>query len=291
MNDKYITEKYCGSFAVHERRFFFNTTMKKRRKVINMKQKEELDYYEEIKDWNFEMFEIESEKFTDWDMYEKLNQLATKNSKILDLGTGGGEKVIQFFPECQEILGTDFSEGMIETAKENLKHSQRKNISFRLMDNLKMDVPKNYFDIVVARNTITDPKQIYDCLKPGGYLLIHGVDKYDCWSLKMTFGYGQAFHDKKPISIIDYENVLKAGFEDVELIPIHEREFFKNQHLFTEFLKKVPILDDFSEEEQDNKDYYKNYIDDKKLDEYVKHNTYNGKIRLLRRYYGIIAKK
>ena len=256
-----------------------------------MKQVKEKEYYEEIKDWDFSKFEIETESLTNWDFFGVLNEIATKDSKILDLGTGGGEKVLEYFPECQEILATDFSEGMIETANKNLKESGRKNITFRLMDNLKMDVPDDYFDIVVARNTITDPKQIYKCLKKGGYLLIHGVDRADCWNLKVLFGKGQGYNDKKPISLIDYENVLKAGFKDAELIPLHEREYFKNEYLFKAFLKKVPIIDDFSEEENSNKEFYKNELDEEKLDKYISENTYDGKIRLLRRYYGIIAKK
>lgn len=254
-----------------------------------MTRNEELKYYDEIKDWNFDMFEIETENFTNWDLYEILNKFANKNSKILDLGTGGGEKVLKRFPECQEILGTDYSESMINTANKNLITSGRKKITFRLMDNLAMNAPKNYYDIVVARNTVTDPKQIYECLKLGGYLLIHGVDTDDCWGLKMIFH--KEYSKEKPISIIDYENVLKAGFKDVELVPIHQREYFKNRYLFKEFLEKVPILDDFNEEANNKIDYYKEQIDDSLLDEYIKDNTYNGKIRLLRRYYGIVAKK
>lgn len=256
-----------------------------------MKQEKELKFYEEIKDWNFDMFEIETEKLTNWDLYEILKKVTNKKSKILDLGTGGGEKVLEFFPECSEILATDFSQGMIETANKNLKLSKRKNITFRVMDNLKMDVPDNYFDVVVAKNTITDPKQIYKCLKDGGYLLIRGVDQFDCHSLKLLFGRGQAFNDKKPISIVDYENVLNAGFKDVEVIPLYEKEYFKNKEIFMNFLKKVPIIDDFSEEENNTKSYYAKELDEEKIDEYISNNTYNGKIRLLRRYYGLIARK
>ncbi len=256
-----------------------------------MKQEKEKEFYEEIKDWDFSKFEIEAETLTNWNFYEILKELADKNSKILDLGTGGGEKVLRFFPECQEILATDFSEGMIETANKNLKESGRKNITFRVMDNLKMDVPKEYFDIVVARNTVTDPKQIYACLKNGGHLLIHGVDRADCWSLKVLFGRGLGYTDSKPISLIDYENVLKAGFKDVELVPIHEREYFKNEYLFKSFLKKVPIIDDLSEEFGDHKDYYSKELEEEKLNEYIQENTYDGKIKLLRRYYGITARK
>ena len=230
----------------------------------------EKEFYEEIKDW---------------DLYKILKEITTKDSKILDLGTGGGEKLLKSFPDCAEILGTDYSPEMIKTAKKNLKESGRKNIKFRIMDNLKMDVEDNYYDVVVARNTPTDPKQIIKCLKPGGYLLIRGVDKYDCHSLKLTFGKED---QSKPISIIDYENVINAGFKDVELIPIHEREYFKNKYLFKNFLKKVPILDELCEE---GVDYFIKDIDDNLLDKYIKENTYDQGIRLLRRYYGIIARK
>ena len=256
-----------------------------------MRQEEEKEFYEEIKDWDFSKFEIETESLTKWDLYEELRKYATPDSRILDLGTGGGEKVLECFPDCREILGTDFSEGMIETAKKNLLASGRKNISFRLMDNLAMDVPDDYYDIVVARNTVTDPKQIYKCLKTGGYLLIHGVDRDDCWNLKLLFGRGQGFHDKKSMSLTDYENVISAGFKDAELIPLHEREYFKDEKTFREFLKKVPIIDDFSEENFDNTKYYKDDLDDERLDQYIRENTYGGKVRLLRRYYGITARK
>ncbi len=251
----------------------------------------EKEYYEEIKNWDFSMFEIETEKLTNWDLYELINNYATEKSKILDLGTGGGEKLLDYFPDCAEIMGTDLAPSMIETANNNLIKSGRKNITFKVMDNLNMNVPNDYFDIVVARNTVTDPKQIYKSLKKGGYLLLHGVDKYDCHNLKLIFGRGQAYNDQKAISIIDYENILKAGFKDVELVPLHVREYFKNKELFIEFLKKVPVIDDFSEELGDHKQYFSNNLNEELLDKYIKENTYNGKIRLLRRYYGITARK
>lgn len=282
MNDKYYY-KTCGRFAIHERRFVFITTPIKNNKEKAMKQNVK-KYYKNVKDWDFDMFEIESETLTNWDFYEILKKISNKNSKILDLGTGGGEKVTKYFPECEEILGTDYLEEMIETANKNLKTSGRKNISFRVMDNLKMDVPENYFDIVVARHTTIDPKQIYKCLKKGGYLLIRGVeDKDDCYALKLIFGQGQGFDSTKSISLVDYENVLNAGFKEVELVPLYEREYYKNKFLFKKFLEKAPIVSDFSEEG--------NEIDEKLLDLYIKDNTFDGKIRLLRRYYGIVARK
>ena len=194
--------------------------------------------------------------------------------------------------EEEEIIAGDLSKEMINTAKENLAKSGRTDVKFEIIDNLHLEnLPKNYFDVVVARHTVTDPKQIYEVLKPNGYLLIRGVDKYDCHELKKIFGLGQAFNDITPISIIDYENVLDAKFRDVELVPIHEREYFKNEDLLYKFLLKVPILSDFSEENGDIQDFIKKSLDKEKLDLYVSKNTYPKGIRLLRRYYGIVAKK
>ena len=53
----------------------------------------------------------------------------------------------------------------------------------------------------------------------------------------------------------------------------------------------IKIIDDFSEEQEDNKECLTHEIDDELLDEYIQENTYDGQIRLLRRYYGIVAKK
>lgn len=257
-----------------------------------MKKVNEKMYYDQIKDWSFDEFQIETEDLTDWDMFEILKKVTDKKSKILDLGTGGGEKVLSKFPSyASEILGTDYSSAMIETANENLRKSGRTNVSFRIMNNLDMDVPENYYDVVVARNTVTDPKQIFKALKPGGVLLVHGVDMFDCLELKLIFGRGQAMDDKKPISVVDYENILNAGFNEVELVPIHQREYFKNREILKRFLSKVPILDEFSEEEGDFKDFYSPSIEDDKLDAYIKRNTTEKGICLYRRYYGISAKK
>ena len=256
-----------------------------------MKEKE-LEFYGQIKDWSFDEFEIKTERKTNWNMYDLLKKITDENSKVLDLGTGGGEKVLSKYPTyLKEILATDFSEEMIKTANKNLKESGRKKITFRIMDNLNMDTPKEYFDVVVARNTVTDPKQIYETLKDGGYLIVQGVDMYDCHELKRIYGRGQAFHDTKPISIIDYENILDAGFKDVELVPIHEIEYFKDQETLYKFLLKVPILNDFSEEEGGIFDYYMPSLEEDKLEEYIKRNTYPEGIKLQRRLYGIVARK
>ncbi|MBO4813079.1 methyltransferase domain-containing protein [Candidatus Saccharibacteria bacterium] len=250
----------------------------------------EKSFYDEAKDWDFSVIKMDEESLTDWDMYEILRQKVNEKSKILDLGTGGGEKILRYFPEVAEIVGTDLSEAMIETACENLKKSGRKNIVFRTMDNFKMDTSNAYFDIVVARHTCIDPVQIFKTLKPGGELIVRGVDMLDCWELKRVFGRGQAFHDKKPISRIDYEAILDAGFVGVELVPIHVREYYKTGEDLLMLLKKVPILQNFSEDSLEE-EYIYHEVESDLFQKYIEnHKTPQG-ILLIRRYYGITAKK
>lgn len=249
----------------------------------------EHDYYSKLANWSFEDIDYTSEVFTNWIYEDEIKKYVNENTRILDLGTAAGEKVLKKFPNCAEILGTDFSSEMIKSANKNLLKSGRKNITFRVMDNLKMDTPDNYFDLVTARHTIIDPVQIYKTLKEGGQLIVRGVDKLDCWSLKRMFGRGQAYHDVKPISLIDYEAIMDAGFKNVELIPLHVIEYYKTKEDLYALLVKTPILDDFSEESSN--EYERKPIEKEIFEKYVEQNTTKKGIKLIRRYYGIIGKK
>ena len=104
------------------------------------------------------------------------------------------------------------------------------------------------------------------------------------------FQRGQAYKDPKPISLIDYENIMDAGFKQVELIPIHVREYYRTKEDLLALLLKTPILNDFSEIEP-NEDLKQSPIDSTILDSYIKENETEKGILLLRRYYGIVAKK
>ena len=249
----------------------------------------EHDYYSDLANWSFDDIDCVSEVFTNWIYEEEIKKSVNSQSRILDLGTAAGEKVLKRFPDCAQILGTDFSSKMIESANKNLLKSGRKNISFRVMDNLKMDTPNNYFDLVTARHTVIDPMQIYKTLKKGGKLIVRGVDKLDCWALKRMFGRGQAYHDTRPISLIDYEKILDAGFKDVELIPIHVVEYYKTKEDLYALLVKAPILDDFSEEK--NKKYERKPVEKEIFQKYANENITEKGIKLVRRYYGIMARK
>ena len=245
--------------------------------------------YEELGNWDFSNINCKEEYENNWDMYEEIEKYANEKSLILDLGTGGGEKVISKMPKnAGMIIGTDLSPNMIKTANKNLRNYPEIKAKFVVMNNLKLEFPDEIFDIVSARHTVINAKEIYRVLKENGILVLRGVDKYDCWDLKELFGGGQCFNDKIPISKKDFKDIEKAGFKKIELIELKANEYYKTKDDLLALLLKTPILDGFSEILRNEE------ILNKKMnlfEQYVKENTTSKGILLKRLYYGIIAKK
>lgn len=253
-------------------------------------QKNELNYYDNLGNWDFSKIKYKTEKVTDWDFYDKIKENTNENSLCLDIGTGGGEKVLKYYPNVGMIIATDFSNEMIKTANENLKGYPDKNVRFAYMDNMDMKFPNELFDLVSARHTVINAKQIYSTLKEGGVLVIEGIDKKDCWDLKELFKRGQAFNDAFSIAEQDYNDLKDAGFSKIEQVEIYENEHYETEDDLMALLLKVPIIDDFSEINNENF-VHKTEIEKDLFDEYVKKNKTDRGIILRRVLYGIVAKK
>lgn len=248
----------------------------------------EKNFYNQIGNWDFSKINYETEIKSEWNMYKEIEKYITSKSICLDLGTGGGENVIKNYPSAEKIIGTDYSKTMIKTAKENLKYNKRKDIKFKVMNNLRIDYPEESFDLISARHTIIDAKELYRVLKNEGHIIIQGIDKEDCIDLKKIFKRGQAYKDKKSISEIDLENLEKAGFEIIKKEKITEIEFYKTEKDLMKLLLKTPILNNFSEETQEDA---KLPIEKDLLAKYIRDFKEEKGIKLIRKLYGIVAKK
>lgn len=252
-------------------------------------QEKELKRYEEIGNWDFSQIKYTTVQENDWDFYKEIEKVSTNKSLLLDLGTGGGEKALAYLPDVAMIIGTDFSSNMIATANKNKENYPNKNIKFVQMNSLDMTFPNNLFDVVSARHTIIDAKQIYNILANNGTLIMEGVDKEDCLELKELFGRGQAYNDPIPISQIDYENIKNAGFSNITLEKIIQYEYYETPDDLLALLLKTPILDDFSEMSTTN--IHNPQIESDLFDKYVQIHTTDKGIKLRRVLYGIVAKK
>ncbi len=112
--------------------------------------------------------------FTKW----RKSFFSPLKGKILEVGIGTGNN-IEFYGKEAKVTGIDFSEKMLEKAREKLIQSRKKNITLKQMDAENLNFKDNSFDYVVTScvfcsvpNPIKGLKEIRRVLKPTGKLIM-----------------------------------------------------------------------------------------------------------------------
>lgn len=228
--------------------------------------------------WDFSNIKYKTIDNSSFQYFNELNKESAEKI-ILDIGTGGGEKILNNIKNARLIIGTDFSQEMINKAKENSKG--RKDAMFFKMDSNEIKFPDNFFDIVSARHTPFNPDEVFRVLKSDGMLISEQVDEDDCIELKKIFGRGQGFKNKIKQSLQDKSDLIKCNFKDIKFYNIEQEEYYKNEEDLLFLLNNTPIIPDFGKRE---KDYEKFKI-------YVEQNITNKGIYLKRILYGLKAQK
>ncbi|NBJ68838.1 MULTISPECIES: class I SAM-dependent methyltransferase [Clostridia] len=97
--------------------------------------------------------------------------------KVLEVGVGTG-KNLEYYPNKTEVIGIDFSPGMLKRAREKAELLAR-SVQLLEMDAQKLDFPDNTFDTVVSTCvfcSVPDPvqglKEIKRVTKPTGKILM-----------------------------------------------------------------------------------------------------------------------
>ena len=241
-------------------------------------------FYSKQKNWDFSKIKFTTiyEPNNEFDFYHFIKKYSNEKSLCLDLGTGGGENLLRHYPDVGYIIAIDNSKEMIETANKNLQSHNNKKVTFTIGDNLNLKFPNDLFDLVSARNTNSDPLQVFNILKKDGAFVIQGVDTKDCWEIKEYFKRGQNYNQKENFSEMEFKKFKNVGFKSVKLYPILFREYYENKEELLKLLLKAPIINDFENNHE---------IEDDILSEYVKDHLTEKGIELKRVYYGIVAIK
>ena len=245
----------------------------------------EKEYYSKEKNWDFSQikYTIIYNPENEFDFYTMIKKYSNEKSLCLDLGTGGGENLLRYYPEVGYIIAIDNSKEMIETANKNLQLYKDKKVKFVIGDNLNLNFPNELFDLVSARNTNSDPGKVFNILKNDGVFVIQGVDSKDCFEIKEYFKRGQNYNLKENFSEIEYKRFDNIGYKSVKLYPILFTEYYESKEELLKLLIKAPIINDFNTNNRE--------IEDNILNEYVKDHQTDKGIELKRVYYGILAIK
>ena len=132
-----------------------------------MKQK---DYWNKVS---------KTKQFSTTFQIDEFSKYVEKDDVILDVGCGYGRTLNELYTNgYKNLIGIDFSKGMIERAKKI-----NSDIDFRVMNNSKIDLPDNSVDSVILLAVLTcivaDKEQenlvseIHRVLKKGGAIYIN----------------------------------------------------------------------------------------------------------------------
>ena len=246
-----------------------------------MGKNEEKEFYNKIGKtigWDFSNIKCKMVDNSAFQYFDEINK-ESEGKIILDIGTGGGEKILNNIKNARLIIGTDFSKEMINRAKENSK--ERKDAMFFEMDSNEIKFPNNFFDIVCARHTPFNSNEVFRVLKSGGVLISEQIDEDDCIELKKIFGRGQGFEKTIKQREQDKLDLIKIQAKDIQFYDIEQDEYYETEEDLLFLLNNTPIIPDFGKME---KDYEKFNI-------YVEKNKSDRGIHLKRILYGIKAKK
>ena len=182
-----------------------------------------------------------------------------KGDTVVDLGSGAGNDCFVARAETGEtgkVIGIDFTEAMIEKARNNAEKLGFNNVEFRQGDIEKIPMTANVADVVVSNcvmNLVPDkPKafsEVYRILKPSGHFSISDI---------VLVG---ELPEKIKSAAEMYAGCVASAIQKEDYLKIIENSGFKNISLQKE--KAIIVPDDI----------LKNYLNEQEIDEYKNSNS------------------
>ncbi|WP_142826400.1 class I SAM-dependent methyltransferase [Planococcus soli] len=219
-----------------------------------MKDFEYQKFYEaigKVNGWNFSHLRVSADQ-ADWDFNNEVINRCNKRDSLLDIGTGGGENLLEIAHSVERAIGIDLSGAMIESAKDNLKRSRQDNVRFIQMFSKDLRFPEDSFNIVTSRHAPFDSFEVAKVLKKGGVFLTQQVSEGDKQNIKNIFGRGQSFTETDGTLKEKYRTDLKdAGFSKVQSYDSNVLEYYERPEDLLFLLRHTPIIPNFGQDKKD----------------------------------------
>jgi ubiquinone/menaquinone biosynthesis C-methylase UbiE len=144
---------------------------------------------EERRGWDFSRVR-DGREAVPWDYVEVVRNYLRPSDRVLDVGTGGGERFLSLASRFGVGVGVDASAEMIETALANKSASAVENVSFEVMRAEALRFAGGEFDVVLNRHCVVDVGESYRVLRPGGYFITQQVGARNTQNICTLFGCG-----------------------------------------------------------------------------------------------------
>ncbi len=152
--------------------------------------------------WDFSRMQTEREPVP-WDYMEIVPRYLQRSDAILDVGTGGGEKLIAFSQSFGTGVGIDPDPEMIGAAREN--GAAHPNVTFVEMGAETLAFSEATFDVVLTRHAPVCVPEVVRVLKPGGYFVTQGIGAQNMANIREAFGTGSG---------VQYDEEFRSSIEE-----------------------------------------------------------------------------
>ncbi len=179
-----------------------------------------------------------------WNYIKMAKKLVRHSSFLLDIDTGGGERLLELAPLPKNSYATEGYKPNVKVAKKNLKKVGVKVIEADSAHKIPFD--DGYFDLILNRHGAINAKEIYRVLKTGGIFFTQQVDckrnlvdLIKAFNCKPKWTFNNLSYRKKELK--------KQGFEILKTAEWKGKIVFKDVGAIIYFLKYTAwLVDDFS---------------------------------------------
>lgn len=208
--------------------------------IIQWKQEEKIPF----KGWDFSYLKdrLLIEK-TPWDYDILAKRLMRSAESMLDMGTGGGEKLSTLGPFPKKTVATEGYTPNIAVAKQRLEPLGIQVVSVT-KDDARLPFSDHIFDLIINCHDYFDAQEVYCTLKPRGIFLTQQVGGDDLEDLIALFGTKRKYNVRLQSS---KDSLSRAGFTIKEAQEWKGKFEFKDVCALIYYLKAIPwIVPDFS---------------------------------------------
>jgi len=198
--------------------------------------------------WDFSAVRSERDPVP-WHYLDVARSYLRPDSRVLDLGTGGGERFLALADGFGQGVGVDIDPEMIKTAEASAPPDLQGKVSFSVMDATRLDFADGSFDVVLNRHCSVFAGEIMRVLKPGGVFITQQVGDRNTYNICNVFGVGVA--GEHPPQRIGGPSGLEGLFKNTgcRTLALGEYDvpyFFSDVESLIFWLKALPMPHDFA---------------------------------------------
>ncbi len=182
-------------------------------------------------------------------------------AKVLELGCGTGnmwQNRAEIIAKCSELVLSDFSDGMIKTAQDNL--TQFPDISFRVIDIQYIPFENEHFDVVIANMMLYHVpdlqlalSEVRRVLKSNGtfYAATYGEHGIIEFLSKSLHAYGVTDKVNKHFTLQNGPDILRKHFANVKLLNYEDSLEVTNLDDLVEYVCSLTSMTELSQYPKD----------------------------------------